>query len=145
MNTRNWRFEGSMKTAKILLIMGAVNAFLAVTFGAFGAHALKARLSADMQAVYQTAVQYHFYHALGLLLIGVVALNIPSAESTKWAGRLMILGIVLFSGSLYVLSITGVRWLGAITPLGGLSFLIAWALLALGVLRMRSAHAADAG
>jgi uncharacterized membrane protein YgdD (TMEM256/DUF423 family) len=134
-----------MKTAKILLIMGAVNAFLAVTFGAFGAHALKARLSADMQAVYQTAVQYHFYHALGLLLIGVVALNIPSAEFTKWAGRLMILGIVLFSGSLYVLSITGVRWLGAITPLGGLSFLIAWALLAVGILRMRSAHAAAAG
>ena len=125
-----------MNVARIFLSLGAVNAFLAVALGAFGAHGLKARLPADMLAVYQTAVQYHFYHALGLLLIGLAALQIPATGFAKWAGWMMFTGILLFSGSLYVLSITGIRWLGAITPLGGLSFLIAWALLAAAVLKV---------
>ena len=118
---------------KTFLILGAINAFLCVAIGAFGAHGLKEKLSADMLAVYQTAVQYHFYHALGLVAVGLVLLHFPESRPVAWSGWTMLAGIVLFSGSLYVLSLTGVRWLGAITPLGGVAFLLAWALLAYGV------------
>ena len=120
-------------TAKLFLVLGACNAFLAVLLGAFGAHALKTRLPADMLAVYHTGNQYHFYHALGLLLVGLVATQLPDSGLLRGSGWLMLLGIVLFSGSLYVLSISGVRWLGAITPFGGLAFLVAWLLLAMAV------------
>ena len=121
--------------AKLFLIAGAVNAMLAVGLGAFGAHGLKSRLSAELLAVYQTGVQYHGYHALGLILIGIIALHLPASVWLKWSGGLMLVGILCFSGSLYLLAITGIRWLGAITPLGGLAFLIAWLLLAVAVFR----------
>ena len=121
---------------KYFLILGAVNAFLAVGLGAFGAHGLKARLSVDMLAVYQTAVQYHFYHALGLLLVGMLVSQWPEAGLIKTAGWVMFAGIVIFSGSLYLLSITGIRWLGAITPIGGLAFLVAWLLLVVAFIRL---------
>jgi uncharacterized membrane protein YgdD (TMEM256/DUF423 family) len=117
---------------KTFLLLGAINAFLCVAIGAFGAHGLKDKLSADMLAVYQTAVQYHFYHALGLVTVGLVLLHFPESRPVAWSGWIMLAGIVLFSGSLYVLSLTGLRWLGAITPLGGVAFLLAWALLAYG-------------
>ncbi len=120
-------------TAKLFITLGAHNAFLAVLLGAFGAHALKARLSADMMAVFHTGNQYHFYHALGLLLVGVVAVQLPDSALLRSSGWLMLTGIALFSGSLYVLAISGVRWLGAITPFGGLAFLAAWLLLAVAV------------
>lgn len=120
-------------TAKLFITLGALNAFLAVLLGAFGAHALKARLSADMMAVFHTGNQYHFYHALGLLLVGVVAVQLPDSALLRSSGWLMLTGIALFSGSLYVLAISGVRWLGAITPFGGLAFLAAWLLLAVAV------------
>ena len=118
---------------RTFLMLGAINAFLCVAFGAFGAHGLKQSLSAEMLTVYQTGVQYHFYHSLGLIIVGLVLLHIPKSKSVLLAGWLMLGGIVLFSASLYALSLTGIRALGAITPLGGIAFLSAWLLLAYGI------------
>lgn len=101
----------------------------AVVLGAFGAHALKGRLTPDMAAVFETGVRYHITHALALLAVGLVAVARPQTP-VFWAGWAFITGIVVFSGSLYVLSLTGVRGWGAVTPIGGLAFLIGWALLA---------------
>jgi|AP12_2_1047962.scaffolds.fasta_scaffold05675_5 uncharacterized membrane protein YgdD (TMEM256/DUF423 family) len=120
---------------KLFLVLGALAAALAVVLGAFGAHALRARLAPDLLAIYHTAVQYHFWHALGLLAIGIVAIHLPSSVALKWAGWVMLAGIVAFSGSLYVLALTGVRWLGAITPFGGAAFIVSWILLAVAVVR----------
>ena len=117
-------------SARLWLVIGAIACLLAVILGAFGAHALRAKLSPDLIAAYNTAVQYHFWHALGLLIVGILALLLPGAVALKWAGWLMLAGIVLFSGSLYVLAVTGWRGLGAITPLGGAAFIAAWAVLA---------------
>lgn len=111
-------------------MLGAINAFLCVALGAFGAHGLKQKLTTDMLAVYQTGVQYHFYHALGLVAVGLVLLYFPKSRLVVLSGWLMFAGIVLFSVSLYALSLTGIRGLGAITPLGGVAFLSAWAILA---------------
>ena len=122
-------------TAKLFLVFGAATAMLAVILGAFGAHALRAKVPADLLAVYNTGVQYHFWHALGLLAIGLVALHLRDSALLAWAGWLMLAGIVLFSGSLYVLAVTGVRWLGAVTPFGGTEFFAAWALFAWAVVR----------
>ena len=119
--------------AKLFLLLGGINAALVVILGAFGAHALKARLSEEMLAVYQTGVHYHLFHALGLLIIGLVATQIPAATYLKWSGWLMLAGIVLFSGSLYILSISGLRWLGAVTPFGGVAFIAAWILFVIAV------------
>lgn len=116
--------------AKHYLMAAALSGFIAVALGAFGAHGLKQRLSADLLAVYQTGVQYHFYHTFALLAVGLLMLHMPANTSLRWSGLLFIVGIVIFSGSLYVLSLTGVKWLGAITPLGGVAFLVAWLLLA---------------
>jgi uncharacterized membrane protein YgdD (TMEM256/DUF423 family) len=116
--------------AKTFLVIGALAGMLAVLLGAFGAHALRTRLTPDMLAVYQTGVQYHFWHALGLLAIALTLAHFPAAEGLKWAGWLMLAGILIFSGSLYLLAVTGVRWLGAITPIGGIAFILAWALFA---------------
>lgn len=125
------------QAAKVFLILGAVNALLAVMLGAFGAHVLRARLSAELMAVYQTGIHYHLFHALGLLVVGLLATQLPASVPLKWSGGLMLAGIVLFSGSLYVLSISGQRWLGAITPLGGMAFILAWALFVIAVLKAR--------
>ncbi len=117
-------------SAKLFLSLGSASALLAVLLGAFGAHALKNKLSADMLAIFQTGVQYHFYHALGLLAVGLIAMQLAESPALKWSGWLMFIGFLIFSGSLYLLSITGMRWLGAITPIGGVAFIGAWALLA---------------
>jgi len=122
-----------MNTAKWLILAGCLFAALAVVAGAFGAHALKDKMAEDLMKVYQTGVQYHFYHALGLILIGLLALHFPAARALPWAGGIMALGIVLFSGSLYALSLSGIRVLGAITPIGGVAFIVAWAMTAIGV------------
>ena len=119
--------------SRLFLSLGAVNAFLCVGLGAFGAHGLKQKLSADMLAVYQTGVQYHFYHALGLIAVGLILLHYPASKPVAISGWLMQVGIVLFSLSLYVLSLTGMRGLGIITPFGGVAFLSAWGMLAYGV------------
>ena len=117
-----------MSLAQLALLTGAGYGFLGVAFGAFGAHALKARLSADMLSVWKTAVEYQLYHALALLVVGLIATQRPSIAITN-AGICFAVGVLLFSGSLYGMALTGVRWLGAITPLGGMLFLIGWALL----------------
>jgi uncharacterized membrane protein YgdD (TMEM256/DUF423 family) len=123
------------QTAKLFILLGALAGAAGVVLGAFGAHALKARLAPDLLAVWQTAVQYHFWHALGLVAIGVLALHLPASAALKWAGWLMVAGLVLFSGSLYVLALSGARWLGAVTPFGGAAWIGAWVLLAVAVLK----------
>jgi uncharacterized membrane protein YgdD (TMEM256/DUF423 family) len=124
-----------LPAAKLFVSLGALAAALGVALGAFGAHALKARLSVDMLAVWQTAVQYHLWHALGLVGIGLLAQHLPASVPVRVAGWLMLAGIVLFSGSLYVLALSGVRWLGAITPFGGACLIAGWLALAYAVLR----------
>jgi uncharacterized membrane protein YgdD (TMEM256/DUF423 family) len=114
---------------KFIIILAGINGFLAVSIGAFAAHMLRDRLSPELLNTFQTGVQYHMYHALGLFGIGLMMLNFPASNLLRISAYLMMAGIVLFSGSLYLLSITGIRWLGAITPLGGLCFLTAWALI----------------
>ncbi|GAB4507654.1 MAG: DUF423 domain-containing protein [Sulfuricaulis sp.] len=121
------------QTAKLFLILGGINAALVVMLGAFGAHGLKTRISVEMLAVYQTGVHYHLFHALGLLAIGLVATQVADSVWLKWSGWLMLAGIILFSGSLYVLSVSGLRWLGMITPLGGVAFIAAWTLFVIAV------------
>ena len=111
--------------------VAAVLMFAGVVLGAFGAHGLKTRLSPESLAIYHTAVLYHFLHALGLFVVAWAAAHSPASGRVRLAGFAFIFGILVFSGSLYLLSITGLRWLGAITPIGGLLFLIGWALLAL--------------
>ena len=114
---------------KTFLLLGAVAAFLGVALGAFGAHGLRARLSPEMMAVFQTGVQYHMYHALALILVSGI-MGRMSGWLVQTAGWCFVAGIVFFSGSLYLLAITGVTMLGAITPIGGLLFLAGWACLA---------------
>jgi uncharacterized membrane protein YgdD (TMEM256/DUF423 family) len=112
-------------------VVGAVFMALAVAMGAFGAHALKDRLDEYSQGVYEKAVFYHFVHGIGILLISLLArVGILSASAEERAGWLMAIGIVLFSGSLYALAISGVRILGAVTPFGGVAFIAGWVLLA---------------
>lgn len=120
---------------KLFLSLGSINALLAVMLGAFGAHGLKSRISAEMLNIFQTGVQYHFYHALGLLGVGILFYHLPGSVWLKWSGWLMLAGIVIFSGSLYLLALTGTRWLGAVTPLGGISFIAAWIMLTIAVLK----------
>jgi uncharacterized membrane protein YgdD (TMEM256/DUF423 family) len=120
---------------RLWVALGALNAFLAVAAGAFGAHALKARLSVDLQAIFETGARYHMYHALGLVAVGLLAAVRPNAGLLSASGWCLQVGILLFSGSLYALALSGVRALGAVTPLGGLSFLAGWALLALAAWR----------
>ncbi len=121
--------------ARLFLFLGGLNAALAVVLGAFGAHALKAQLAGDMLAVYQTANQYHWYHALGLVGIGLAALWLPASRYLKWAGWVMMAGIVLFCASLYVLSVSGLRGLGMVTPFGGVAFIAAWVLFCVAVFK----------
>lgn len=119
------------------LVLGAVNAFLSVAAGAFGAHALRARLPQDLQVIFETGARYHMYHALGLLAVGFLGLSRPS-PLLSGAGWAMLAGIILFSGSLYALALSGVRALGAITPLGGLGFLAGWLMFAVAAWRSTS-------
>ena len=121
--------------ARTFLILGAANAALAVLLGAFGAHSLKTHLAADMMAVYQTGLQYHLFHALGLLAVGLAPKQMGESAWLRWSGWLMLAGIVIFSASLYILSTTGWKWLGAVTPLGGLSFISAWVLFTVAVMK----------
>jgi len=116
--------------AKFFITLASLSGMLAVVLGAFGAHALKDRLDEYALGIFETAVQYHFYHSFALLAVGVIALSQPQTAMLKSSGWLFLVGILVFCGSLYLLSVTGVRWLGAITPLGGLAFIGGWACLA---------------
>jgi uncharacterized membrane protein YgdD (TMEM256/DUF423 family) len=125
---------------RTLMILAAVNGFLAVALGAFGAHGLKTRLAALPDVAqrlewWQTAAQYHLTHALALGLMAIVAAKVPGTAATA-GGWAMLAGIVLFSGSLYGMTLTGVRALGAITPVGGLCLLVGWCLLAVAAVRL---------
>lgn len=120
--------------SNLFIGLGAINAFISVSMGAFAAHKLKASLSADYLAVIQTAADYQFYHALGLMLVGLIYQQ-NKARLNAISGWLMFSGVILFSGSLYVLVLSGARWLGMITPIGGLCFIIAWLMLAFSHLR----------
>ena len=113
----------------LFLGLGCGSAFVAVALGAFGAHALRGRLVPDMLIVFEIGVRYQMYHALALLGVGGVAGRLPGG-AVATAGWLFVAGTVLFSGSLYALAFTGQRWLGAVTPLGGVAFLAGWAALA---------------
>ena len=117
------------KMDKTFLLLGSVAAFLAVALGAFGAHGLRGRLSPEMMAVFQTGVQYHMSHALALILVAGI-MGRMSGWLIQTAGWCFVAGIIFFSGSLYLLAVTGVTILGAITPIGGLLFLAGWACLA---------------
>lgn len=116
---------------RTFVALGGICAFLSVAFGAFGAHALKGKLAADMLANFQTGVQYQMMHSLGLIAIGLATSLLPANGHLRRAGWSMFVGIVVFSGSLYVLSITGIKQLGAITPIGGVAFLFGWLSLVL--------------
>lgn len=116
--------------SKYFIFLGSINAFLAVALGAFGAHSLKSRLSAEMLEIFQTGVQYHIFHALGLILVGIISHWLSHSPLVNWSGGLLLAGIVIFSGSLYVLSVSGIRAFGAVTPIGGVAFLLGWILLA---------------
>lgn len=120
---------------KLFVLLGSLNAFLAVALGAFGAHGLKSKVSADMLMVWQTGVQYHMFHALGLILLGILIHLFPQIDQLRVSGWLLFSGIVLFSGSLYVMVLSGVRALGMVTPIGGIAFLMGWLLLAVFVFR----------
>ena len=122
---------------RVFLTIGAVSALLAVAAGAFGAHALRDRLAESLLDVFETGARYHMYHALALVAVGLALQRVTDGAST-WlvaAGWLFLAGTALFSGSLYLLALTGTRWLGAITPLGGVAFIAGWAALAFGVWR----------
>jgi uncharacterized membrane protein YgdD (TMEM256/DUF423 family) len=115
-------------------LAGSLSAFIAVAAGAFGAHALRARIAPELLAVFETGNRYQMYHALALFVVAALATRFPGAP-VRVAGWFFIAGTLLFSGSLYVLAITGTRWLGAITPFGGLCFLAGWALVGYAVLK----------
>ncbi|MCJ7841576.1 DUF423 domain-containing protein [Lederbergia sp. NSJ-179] len=114
---------------KLFVILGALNAFLAVALGAFGAHGLEGKLEPKYLEVWKTGVQYEMFHALGLIAIGILSGKFPASSLLSWSGWAMFIGIILFSGSLYVLSTSGIKILGAVTPFGGVAFLLSWILL----------------
>lgn len=120
---------------KVFVMLGSINAFLSVALGAFGAHGLKGTLSPERLEVYQTGVTYHMMHALALILIAILADKWVDSSLVSGAGWAMLIGIILFSGSLYALSITGISILGAITPFGGVAFLTGWVMLAIAAFR----------
>lgn len=113
------------------IVIGAVLGGLGVALGAFGSHALRATLTANGRLeTYQTAVQYHMIHALALIAVGLLSAHLSSSPTLGWVGGLFTLGILIFSGSLYILSIFNIRFMGAITPIGGVAMILGWALLA---------------
>ena len=116
--------------AQLGFFLGALGGLLSVAFGAFGAHALRDRLDSYSLGVFETAVQYQFYHSLALLVAGLLLVQFPASMLLKSSVVLFVLGILVFSGSLYILSLSGVRWWGAVTPLGGLAFIAGWACMA---------------
>ncbi|HLB36735.1 MAG TPA: DUF423 domain-containing protein [Gemmatimonadales bacterium] len=123
-----------MTPVRVFALAGAVLGLVAVALGAFGAHALRSRVAPELVATFETGVRYHVYHALALFACAWAMDRWPSPQ-VVWAGGLFVTGIVLFSGSLYLLTLTGARWWGAVTPLGGLAFLAGWVCLAWGVAR----------
>ena len=123
--------------SKLFILLGSLNAFFGVVLGAFGAHGLRDRLTPDLLTAWQTGVEYHLFHALGLLAIGIMLRLLPQSRLLRPAAWALLIGILLFSGSLYLMAVTGFRPLGVITPFGGLAFLAGWLLLTIAALRSR--------
>jgi uncharacterized membrane protein YgdD (TMEM256/DUF423 family) len=121
--------------SRVFILVGSLLAALGIILGAFGVHVLKNQLSAESLVIYHTAVNYQIYHALGLILIGILSSQPQTKSLITWSGYCLLAGIVLFCGSLYLLSITGQPWLGAVPPFGGTAFILGWVLLALSVWR----------
>lgn len=121
-----------MNPERIFAVAGAISGFMSVASGAFGAHALRQRLTPDLLAIFETGVRYQVYHALALFAVAW-AVGRWNTPQIVWAGWLFIAGTVVFSGSLYALSLSGSRWLGAVTPIGGVCFLAGWLALAWGI------------
>lgn len=122
---------------RMFIAWGAVLMALSVAFGAFGAHMLEARIGTDALAVYETGIRYHMIHGIAILITGLLAGVSGNSKGLYWAGSLFIIGTIIFSGSLYILSITGIKWLGAITPIGGVAFIAGWIVLLLSALARR--------
>jgi uncharacterized membrane protein YgdD (TMEM256/DUF423 family) len=122
---------------RTFIAIGAFSALIAVASGAFGAHALRERLAADLLEIFETGARYQMYHALAMVAVGLALTRFTGGGQPwlTWSGWLFLIGTIFFAGSLYVLAFTGIRWLGAITPIGGLAFILGWAALAIGVLR----------
>ena len=121
--------------ARFALVLGALAMALAVALGAFGAHALKARLAPEALDIWRTGVTYHAWHALALVAVGLLMLHAPGSGALRVAGWLFAAGIVLFGGSLYALALGAPRALGAVTPFGGLAFIAGWVAFAIGALQ----------
>jgi uncharacterized membrane protein YgdD (TMEM256/DUF423 family) len=139
MSNHRWPADSYDETSvdRLFITLAALSGCLAVALGAFGAHALRDRLSPDALQVFQTGVSYQMYHALALLAVGILLARF-STQGSAWlsaAGWLFAAGSLLFSGSLYLLALSGTTWLGAITPLGGVAFLLGWLAVAIGVWR----------
>ncbi len=111
---------------KTFIMLGAINMVVAIILGAFGSHGLKQIISPDMVQVFQTGVQYHIYHALGLLLVAVLMIPYPHSGGLRTGGWILMAGIILFSGSLYLLALTGMSVFGPVTPVGGVCFIVGW-------------------
>ena len=116
--------------SNIFIFIAAISGFLSVALGAFGAHALKSRLDSHYLDVWSTAVSYQMYHSLALLCVALLLMKWPDTRALNVSGYGFCIGMLIFSGSLYLLCLTGIKWLGAITPIGGVAFLIAWVCLA---------------
>jgi uncharacterized membrane protein YgdD (TMEM256/DUF423 family) len=125
-----------MPKDRLFIALGAFFALTSVAMGAFGAHALSTRLTPDRLAIYETAARYQLYHAFGLIAVGLV--NARWSDIANASGWSFVVGIIVFSGSLYALALGAPRWFGAITPIGGLAFMIGWGLLAWRVMQVRS-------
>jgi uncharacterized membrane protein YgdD (TMEM256/DUF423 family) len=122
-------------TGRLAIVAASLLMAAAVALGAFGAHALKARVAPDMLGVWQTGVTYHAWHALALLLLGLLMLHAPGSVALRYAAWLFVAGIVLFAGSLYLLALGAPRWFGAITPFGGMAFILGWVAFAVAAWR----------
>lgn len=120
---------------KIFIIIGAINAFLSVALGAFGAHGLEGKVEPKYLEIWKTGVQYQMFHAAGMILVGILIGQVQASSLLNWSGWMMLAGTVIFSGSLYALTLSGVKVLGAITPIGGVAFLAGWVLLVLAAMK----------
>lgn len=118
---------------KTFLLLGAINTLLCIALGAFGSHGLKHILTSEAMTSYLIGVQYHFYHALGLLIVGLTLFHFPQSRLIQASGWLMLLGIILFSVSIYILNLTGIRTFSMVAPFGGISFITAWAIFAVAI------------
>lgn len=122
---------------RIFIVVGALAGLLAVVLGAFAAHGLKGQISTDLLVAFNTGAQYQMYHALALLLVAILLKFYPGHRLLLWSGLLFIVGILFFSGSLYALALTGIKWFGPVTPMGGLCFMLGWLLLACAAIKFK--------